>query len=430
MRYPSPVNPLDILNRWWTRLDRERIRAFSQFLLARFWDDRCFETAGALSYTTLFGLVPLSMVVFGILSAFPVFDRWSTELIGFVFSNFVPSAAGIVEDKLREFADSARGLTVTGVLVLLASLLVTMWSIESTFNRIWRVPTTRPRLSRFLMYWSLLTLGTLLAVGSLALTSYVFALPGLSGVEDMGWTQRALTMLPILVELAIFTLAYWLIPHRTVPFRFALLGGAFATLMFEIAKHAFAAYLIGVPTYEKVYGTLAVAPIFLIWLYLSWVVLLLGASLAASLSAFRYQPRSLRLPPGTELYGYLRLLGRLNHARRKGLGLHLQDIQTCEPMLTDDLLRQMLSSLSGLNIVRRAEDGAWMLSRDLDAVTLGELHEGLLLRVPGPDLVLPGFDDPIGREATCALEHLRAPLHEPFSRSVGSFFLPHPELSD
>jgi membrane protein len=429
MRYASAImNPVDVLKRWWKRLDRERLQAFAHFLWVRFWDDRCFETAGALAYTTLFGLVPLSMVVFGVLSAFPKFDEWSAQLTTFVFSNFVPGSAAVIQAKLREFAGAARDLTATGVLVLIASLLVTMWSIESTFNRIWRVPTARPKLGRFLMYWALLTLGSLVAVGSVAITSYVFALPALSGVESMPLSQRLLTLLPNVVELALFTVAYWLIPHRTVPFRFALVGGAFAALLFEIAKRGFAAYLRGVPTYETVYGALAAVPIFLIWLYLSWVVMLLGASLAASLSAFRYQPRALRLPPGAELYGYLRLLGRLNHARRKGQGMHLADFQACEPMLTDDHLQRMLSGLCELSIVRRAEDGAWLLSRDLDAVTLGELHEGLLLRVPGPDLVLPGFDDPIGREATCALEHLRTPLHAPLSRSVGSFFPPHPEL--
>lgn len=421
------MNPVDVLQRWWKRLDRERLQAFAQFLWVRFWDDRCFETAGALAYTTLFGLVPLSMVVFGVLSAFPVFDAWSAQLTTFIFSNFVPGAAAVIQEKLQGFAEATRDLTINGVLVLIASLLVTMWSIESTFNRIWRVPTSRPKLGRFLMYWTLLTLGTLVAVGSLALTSYVFALPALSGVEELPLSQRALRLLPNLVELALFTVAYWQIPHRTVPFRFALIGGLFATILFEIAKQGFAYYLLRVDTYQTVYKTLAAVPIFLIWLYISWVVMLLGASLAASLSAFRYQPRALRLPAGAELYGYLRVLGRLNHARRSGQGMHLAEFQACEPMLTDDHLQQMLSGLCRLDIVRRAEGGAWLLSRDLDTVKLGELHEGLLLRVPG-DIVLPGFDDPIGREATCALEHLRMPLHDPMSRTVGSFFPPHPEL--
>lgn len=412
----------ETLRRWWIRMDRERIRSFAHFLWVRFLDDRCFETAGALAYTTLFALVPLSVLVFSILSAFPVFDTWSAQLTSFVFSNFVPSSASVVEAKLREFAASAQELSLPGFGALLVSLLLTMWSIESTFNRVWRVPTPRTRLVRFLMYWTLLTLGSLLAVASVAVTSYLFSLPSMSGMEAMHWGEYLLRLLPLAVEIAAFSLAYWLIPHRTVAFRFALAGGVFATVLFELAKFWFAAYLRGVPTYQQLYGALSVFPIFMIWLYLSWVVVLLGASFAASLSSFRYQPRALQLPPGMEMYGYLRLLGRFSEARRDGLGLHIPEMQQREPMLTDDLLQRMLSGLCELGIVRRGEDGGWLLSRDLDAVTLSELHDGLRLRIPGPSAGVPGFDDPIGRNATRALEHLRQPLQLPMSRSVGSFF--------
>lgn len=409
------------LRSWWNRIDRERVQSFSHFLWTRFLDDRCFETAGALAYTTLFALVPLSMLVFGILSAFPMFSAWTEQLTNFVFSNFVPSSARVVEGYLRSVAANPSQLPLTGFGAVLVSLLLTMWSIEGTFNRIWRVPTPRPRLISFLMYWTLLTLGTLLAVASLAITSYLFSLPALSGVS-LDWSQRLLSYLPNLVELLIFSCAYWLIPHRSIPFRFALAGGLFATVLFELAKRGFAAYLLNVPTYQQLYDHLAVVPIFMLWLYLSWTVVLLGASFAASLSSFRYQPRSLQLPPGMELYGYLRLLGRMNAARRSGQGLHLADMQSLEPMLTDDLLQRMLSGLSELNIVRRAEDGGWLLARDLATVSLGELHEGLGLRIPCTETSLPGFDDPLGRDATRALEHLRQPLQSPMSRSVGSFF--------
>lgn len=416
----------DTVRQWWHRLGREQVQSFSRFLWNRFLDDRCFETAGALSYTSLFALVPLSMVVFGILSAFPVFDEWSGQLTNFVFSNFVPSSAQVVESQLRAFAESARELTATGVIALLVSLLLTMWSIESTFNRVWRVPTPRSGLLRFLIYWTLLTLGTLGAVASLAVTSYLFSLPVWSG-QSTTWGTRMLGYLPNLVELLVFTLAYWLIPHRSVPLRYALAGGLFATILFELAKRGFAAYLLGVPTYEKLYGQIAVIPIFMLWLYLSWVVVLLGASFAASLSSFRYQPKALQLPRGMEMYGYLRLLGRMNLARRDGRGLHMGELQDSEPMFTDDLLQRMLNGLIRLSIVRRAEDGAWLLSRDLDSVSLGELHEGLGLRVPGPIHGLPGYDDAIGRDAARALANLQEPLSEPLARSVGSFFTQDPD---
>ena len=262
-------------------------------------------------------------------------------------------------------------------------------------------------------------------MASLAITSYLFSLPVLSGVEQLDWSQRLLGFLPNLVELAVFSFAYWLIPHRSVPFRYALAGGLFATRAVRDQPSAASPPTCwACPPTTRLYGALAVAPIFLIWIYLSWIVVLLGASFSASLSSFRYQPRALQLPPGMEMYGYLRLLGRMEEARRLGRGLHMVDIQDSEPMLTDDLLQRMLSGLSGLNIVQRAEDGGWLLSRDLATVTLGELHEGLGLRIPGPSAGLPGFDDPLGRRATRALEHLRQPLQAPFARSVASFLTP------
>ncbi|KFN43331.1 hypothetical protein N789_08640 [Arenimonas oryziterrae DSM 21050 = YC6267] len=412
---------IDTLRRWFVRIDRERVAAFSRFLLKRFLDDRCFESAGALAYTSMFALVPFSAVVFVVLSAFPVFDSWTVKLTDFVFSNFLPSSARVIEQYLHGFAASAKELTATGVGALLVSVLLTMWSIERTFNRIWRVPSPRPRLTRFLMYWTLLTLGTLLMVSALASTSALFAIPALSGVEAQNLTQHLLFYLPTLLEFAAFTLAYWLIPHRSVPLRFALAGGVLATTLFEWLKWGFAVYLRNA-SYEQLYGALAVLPIFLIWLYSSWLVMLLGASVAASLSAFRYQPRALRLSPGAELYGLLRLLGRLAECRPSGAVLHLQEIQSREASLTDDHLQRMLSALSEMNIVQRSELGGWLLARDLDTVTLGELYEGMSLRIPAADLPLPARHDAIGRAAEKALNHLREPLKDPLQRSVGSFF--------
>ena len=412
---------IETFKRWNARVDRERVGAFARFLLKRFLDDRCFESAGALAYTSMFALVPFTAVVFVVLSAFPVFDTWTVKLTDFVFKNFVPASARVLEQYLHGLADSAKQLTASGVIALLVSVLLTMWSIERTFNRVWRVPSPRPRLTRFLMYWTLLTLGSLLMVGALASTSALFSIPALSGVEARGISDRLLYYLPTLLEFVGFTLAYWLIPHRSVPLRFAVAGGALATLLFEWLKWGFAVYLRNA-SYEQVYGALAVLPIFLIWLYSSWLVVLLGASVAASLSAFRYQPRALRLPPGAEFYGTLRLLGRLAECRSNGTALHLLDIQLREASLTDDMLQRMLSSLSEMNIVQRGETGGWLLSRDLDAVTLGELYEGMALRVPSTDMPLPSRQDAIGRAAGKALDHLRQPLKDPLQRSVGSFF--------
>lgn len=413
------MQPLTTLDRWIERLDRERVKTFGRFLWQRFLDDRCLDVAGALSYTTVFALVPLATAVFGVLSAFPVFDSWTRALTDFIFSNFVPGSARAVQKYLTEFAGSASEMTMVGVISLLVIALWTMASIEASFNQIWRVKTSRPRVMRFLVYWTVLTLGAIAVVATLALTSYLFQLPMLAGAGARSFAQKLLGLVPTAVELAAFTLAYILIPNRTVAFRHALAGGVLATALFEAAKWGFALYLRNA-SYQQIYGALAVAPIFLFWLYLSWLVILLGASFAASLSAFRYQPAALRLPAGYELFGLLRLLGRLQEAQGTGQGLHTETLRALEPCLTDDLLQRLLGDLAGIRLVQRNEHGAWLLSRNLDRVTLGELYEAGGLRIPVAEAWLPCRDDLIGRAAMQGLDELRLPLREQLKRSVGS----------
>ncbi|MGH8029094.1 MAG: YihY family inner membrane protein [Arenimonas sp.] len=402
-------------------MDRERLAAFSRFLLQRFWADRCFEAAGALAYATVFALVPFTTVVFVVLSVFPVFDEWTTRLTTFIFANFVPGSARGLETYLSSTAAEARELTGAGVFALLVSVFVTMWSVEQAFNSIWRVPSPRPRLVRFLLYWTLLTLGSLVMVSLLTATS---AFLQLHDIGPAGFGIYLLGYLPTLLEFVSFTLAYWLIPHRTVPLRFAVAGGVLATWLFEMTKWGLALYLRNA-SFEQLYGALAVIPIFLLWIYTSWLVVLLGASLAASLAAFRFQPRVLRLEPGSEIYAYLRLLGRLNESRRAGTGLHLADIHQREPSLTDDALAVMMHALDELNIVKRAETGAWLLSRDLAEVPLAEIYEHVSLRIPVIDMNLPARNDAIGRAGSRAMDELRSALHDPLQRSIASYLQPH-----
>jgi membrane protein len=405
------------LRRRVARIDRERLVLFGRFLLRRFLDDRCFESAGALAYTTMFALVPFTAVVLAMLSAFPAFSDWTEKVIHFVFVNFVPASAGALEGKLTRFALSAQELSTSGVVALIVSILVTMWSIEQTFNRIWRVPSSRPKLTRFLIYWTLLTLGSLLTVAILTTTSALFTVPELAGVEARDFGEHLLRYLPVLLELLAFTAAYWLIPHRTIRLRFAFLGALLATTLFEWLKWGLAIYLRGA-NFEQLYGTFALVPIILVWVYFSWLAVLFGASLAASLGSFRYQPRALRLSRGAEMYGVLRLLGRFDEARRDGLGLHLAQLQQREPGLTDELLQTMISALCEMNIVQRGESGAWLLARDLGSVTLQEIYEGMALRLPTGELCLPQRHDPLGRVAQAALDELRDPLRESLQRNV------------
>lgn len=417
---------LDTLRRWYREFDRERMRSFAGFLWHRFLEDRCFESAGALAYATLFALVPLAAVVFGVVAMFPFYESWTETVSRFVFANFVPGAADAVAEFLRTSAANARGLPGLGALTLLVTALLTLSNIEDTFNRVWRVTTPRRPLSRVLIYWSTLTLLPLLAVASLVVSSYIASQPLLARAGETREAGMLLRMLPVALELTAFTLAYRLIPNRTVAMRFALAGGVLAMLLFEAAKSGFAMYL-GRANYQQLYGAVAAIPIFLLWIYVSWVVVLLGASIAASLSAFRYQPRALRLPAGFELYGLLRLLGRFQEAQRNGEGLHTEDLRRLEPMLTDDLLMRMLGELHAIRVLQRTEEGAWVLARDLAHLALAELYDATGLRVPIAEAWLPCHDDELGRRARAALDELRVPLREHLRVSVATILASSPQ---
>ena len=415
------MEPLNTINRWGDRMrDRARVGTFFRFLARRFLDDNLFQAAGALSYTTVFALVPLSMVVFGVLSAFPVFGEWSDRLSDYVFSNFVPSAARSVEASLKQFSANIGQLTAAGVIALVVSLLITLNGVEATFNRIWRVKAARPQVGRFLVYWTVLTLGALMAAASLAVSAKFFSME-VFATQPGRWLERVMLQLaPVAIEWLAFAAIYRVVPHRTVHWSHAFAGALLAAMLFELVKWGIGLYLGSFGSYSKIYGAFAAVPIFLLWIYLSWIAVLLGASLASSISAFRYQPIAMRLPLGFEMYGLLRLLARFNEARADGRGLHSDEIQQLEPMLTDTLVQQMLSQLNQISVVARAETGEWLLSRDLDELSLAELYEACGLRIPIAEAMLPCRDDSLGRSAVAAMDELRIPLRELLKRRVST----------
>ncbi|WDS38201.1 YihY family inner membrane protein [Pseudoxanthomonas sp.] len=407
--------------------DRARLAAFSRFLLKRFWDDRLFQTAASLAYTTMFALVPLAMVVFGVLSAFPGFNQWSDALSDYIFSNFVPSAARAAEKYLRDFSASARDLTVAGVIALVISLLITLNSVEAAFNRIWRVPGSRPRLGRFVVYWTVLTLGALLSAASLAITAKVFALPLFKTEEGRQVASLALSLAPVFIELCAIAVIYRVVPHRSIHWRYAFAGALLATVGLEAIKWGMGLYLSSFSSYTRVYGAVAVAPILMLWIYLSWGSILLGASLAASMSAFRYQPESMRLPPGFEIYGLLRLLGRFHEARQQGRGLSDDRILQLEPMLTDSMVQEFLEQLGRIKLLSRTESGEWLLARDLETTSLAELYEACQLRIPIAEVHLPCQDDALGVAAREALDRIRLPVRDLLRHRAGAIYLSLPE---
>ena len=370
--------------------DPRWLRAFGLHLWDHFRHDRCFEAAGALSYTSLLALVPLMAVILGVLSAFPVFDYGVEQLQDFIFSNFVPAAGDVVREYLNQFIARSTGLTGTGTLFLVVTAIILMATIEKSLNRIWRVDRVRHPTSRLVMYWAVLTLGPMLLGGSLGLTSYLAALPLLAPEFARSTLQSGLLLMtPPLVALAAFTLIFLLVPNRRVHWRHALAGAAFSALAFELSKRGFVLYISNFPTYERLYGALATIPIFLVWIYVSWVVILLGASLSAALTTFNYRRANWHWNPRQHLLLVLRLVEHLWRAQINGRGITTLEFLELEPAATDREIQSLLQPLESAGLVHRDESGCWFLSADLGEITLGELYQAL-------DLVLPlGELDPL-----------------------------------
>ena len=394
-----------------SRLTRERSLAFLEFTWQRFLEDRCLQTAGALAFTTLFALVPLTAAILGILAAFPVFEEWRDKLTVWVFNNFVPAAGDTVQSYLTEFAANASKATTIGVLVLVFSAISLMMSIEDAFNRIWRVKANRGPASRFVIYWTALSLGPMLLVAALAISSYLVALPFIdAAATQFSIKTRVLAALPFLIVWTALITGFMVIPNRSVRFSDAAIGGLIAAVLFELAKHGFAWYAGTLATYQQVYGALSIVPIFFLWMYLSWIIVLLGASITASLSSFDYRPASERISRDQELAGMLHVLGQLAAAHRDGRGLHSAQLLENEPYLTDDLLQRYLGDLSDMSVIRRSEMGEWILARDLSRVTLLDLYREGDYRLPVENTPLPG--QTMAEHGRSPLRELAALLHE------------------
>lgn len=240
--------------------------------------------AATLAYTTLLALVPLVTVVFSVLSLFPVFEQWSELAEDFIFANFVPASGEVVSAYLQEFSAQAGRLTAIGLLTLLVTALLLLATIENALNRIWRVQEARSPGQRIMVYWTLLTLGPILIVASLAFSTYV-ASSALLGIDrvDGGGQDFLMTTLPPLLEFLTFLVMYYLVPNCRTRFVNAMVGALIATVLFETAKVGFTWYVTEFNSFEVVYGALGVIPIFLVWIYISWLVILIGAGYAALL---------------------------------------------------------------------------------------------------------------------------------------------------
>lgn len=273
---------------------KPKVVRFTRAFLKQCRDDRIAVTAGHLAYVTLLSLVPFIVVFFAILQAFPAFQEIRLRLEDFVFTNFVPAAGDTIRQYVLEFASNASemGAISIGFLVVVALLLIS--NVDKTLNHIWRIKLERRLIYTFAIYWMVLTLGPLLVGSSLAITSYLISLTEFADEYTPGLSTFLLSVIPYLISFGVYFILYSVVPNQHVRAKYAAGGAIFAAVLFELCKQVFAIYVTSFPSYQVIYGALAAVPILFVWVYLSWMTVLLGAVFTVQIERYRmlkFQPK-------------------------------------------------------------------------------------------------------------------------------------------
>ncbi|SFP57264.1 YihY family inner membrane protein [Tranquillimonas alkanivorans] len=373
------------------------LASFVAFAVRRFYGDQLGQSAGALTYSTLLALVPLMVLTLAILSGFPAFDAVRDRMEELFFTAVVPEVGIEIQQYLTRFSANASNLTAVGIAALAVAAVLLLWTIEATLNQVWRVERPRPIGVRLLIYWTVLTLGPLLLAIGFAPTNGVlatairYAETGV-GTDTLDVPSSALHVIfPLLGQSLTFMLLYKLVPARPVRLQHAALGGAIAGIAFQILRWGFNSFLTSGSTYETIYGALAVLPIFLVWVYSSWTVIIFGAVFAASFPDW-WQTRDpdpgRDLTPAGRLEVAVVVLGVLFRHSEKGGTVALSEVQDAAPI---DLRDPIIECLVDRGYIVTTETSCLSLSRDLYRATVADLARDLELSLGAlPPETVPG----------------------------------------
>lgn len=411
-----PINQLPIIFCMQLSPKFQHELGFARFLLRRMGGHRVLQVAGSLTFTTLLALVPLLTIALTVISAFPVFSDFSTRFKLMLLSTLVPEFAGkVISVYMRQFADNAEKLTAAGIVMLGLTSLMLMSTIERTFNAIWSVKRSRPWLQQSMVYWTVLTLGPLVLGGSLLLwrwglkvSHFEKSMPFLAGLIEAGGS--------VVVTGMMLSLLFRIVPNRFVPLKHAVWGGLVTAVLLEASKLVFGVYIGKIASYQLVYGAFASVPIFLLWVYCLWLVVLAGAVFTASLSYWEGNAWKRRFEPRRRFLDAVEVLLQLDLAQEKGIALSPVQLRQNVKVGYDEL-GLVLDKLALTGYVQKGQHDQWVLKKKLSVIYLSDLFELFVYR---PDAAV---DDGVGQAVEQLLYPVMSTLHttdlDAFARRLG-----------
>ena len=353
---------------------------FILFVIRRFEADRCREQAGSLTYTTLFAVVPMLTVFLVIISSIKALEPARQQLQQMIYSNFLPKTSIAFDKAFNVFTDNSSNLTIIGVLFLFVTTVMMLTSIETVFNRIWRVQETRNGIIGFMRYWTIISLGPILLGSAFVISSTLASMNVLSnnfagyevdGTAVFGLISFALTVLG-------FFILYWTIPNRSVPVRAAVIAALFGAITFELLKNLFGFVMANFTSYTIVYGAFAAIPIFLLWIFLSWNVVLLGVEISYALTAFHSGKVHTRHP-------ILMMLDILElFYKKQKTGQAVTDEEVLDILGRGEIERWpvYVQQLEKQNLIKCTDNNEYVLVRNLDHVDFWSFYTSLPYPLP------------------------------------------------
>lgn len=353
---------------------------FVVFVGRRFEADRCRELAGSLTYTTLFAIVPMLTVFLVIISSIHALEPARQQLQQLIYSNFLPKSTIAFDKAFNAFTEKSSNLTVIGILFLFITAVMMLSTVETAFNRIWRVRQARGGIIGFMRYWTIISLGPILLGSAFVISSTVASMSVLSnnfaGYEMNG--SFILWLLSFSLTVVGFFVLYWTIPNRSVPFKAAAIAGIFSAVVFELLKNLFGTIMSNFTSYEIIYGAFAAVPIFLLWIFLSWNIVLLGVEISFALTAFHSCREQTRQP----VLMFMDIL-ELFYKKQK-LGESVTEQEAMEILGRGEIGRwpTYVCMLEDQNLVKRTENNDYVLVRNLTQVDFWSFYKSLPYPLP------------------------------------------------
>lgn len=409
-----------------------------RFARRRLREERLPQVAGSLTFTTTLALVPLLTIVLAILTTFPVFDQLRLALDTWFVQTLMPKAiANTISANLTQFASKAKGLSLVGAAALLLTTTAMMGMIERAFNQIWGVRRPRPWSQRVLVYWALITLGPILIGLSLSATTQLFSATG-GLVKSLPFAGALFyTLVSIALTTGAYTLLYMAVPNRRVHWRDALWGGLAAAIAFEVAKRGFALFIRQFPTYAIIYGALAALPLFLVWMYLSWLITLVGAVLAAALPVVKYERWKHQPTPGSAFVDAMAVLKVLHgSAQLTGSAMVSSAAIRDHTRIGYDEMRMLLEKMVAAGWVGRVQDELpararwgrglrenvenWVLLADPGKLRLADVYRLFVFDAGAGEEPLPG--SPLTLDTAALARRVEAAVEDGLEQSLAAHF--------